>query len=90
MSERTLKCLTAYAVPSELVQTLVDIARRRTTIAMQGNYGIDLLPVMTATLNKYCGWSQERCARACQEYRTYYGRKLRSRLPINTQLVLQI
>ena len=67
-----IKAQIVYAVRSEMAHTLVDIARRRTTIAMHaGNYGLDLLPVMTETLNKYCGWSQEKCDRACQEYRIY-------------------
>ena len=66
-----IKAQIVYAVRSELAHTLVDIARRRTTLAMHANYGLELLPVMTETLNKYCGWSQEKCDRACAEYRTY-------------------
>ncbi len=67
-----IKAQIVYAVRSELAHTLVDIARRRTTLAIHaGNYGLDLLPVLTETLQKYCGWSQERCDRAVAEYRTY-------------------
>ena len=66
-----IKAQIVYAVHSELAHTLVDIARRRTTLAMHGNYGLDLLPALTDTLKHYCGWSQEKCDRACEEYRTY-------------------
>jgi glycerol-3-phosphate dehydrogenase len=66
-----IKAQIVYAVRFELAHTLVDIARRRTTLAMQGNYGLPLLPVITETLTKYCGWTSDRCDRAIQEYRTY-------------------
>ena len=66
-----IKAQIVYAVREEMAHTLVDIARRRTTLATNGNYGLDLLPVMTETLNKYCGWSQEQCDAACKEYRTF-------------------
>ncbi|BAU63429.1 glycerol-3-phosphate dehydrogenase [Stanieria sp. NIES-3757] len=66
-----IKAQIVYAVRSELAHTLVDIARRRTTLAMEGNYGLKLLPIMTETLKKYCGWSQTKCDRSCQEYRIY-------------------
>jgi glycerol-3-phosphate dehydrogenase len=66
-----IKAQIVYAVREEMAHTLVDIARRRTTLATNGNYGLDLLPVMTETLSKYCGWSQEQCDTACKEYRTF-------------------
>jgi glycerol-3-phosphate dehydrogenase len=66
-----IKAQIVYAVRAELAHTLVDIARRRTTLTMTGNYGLNLLPVMTDILKKYCGWSQTKCDRSCQEYRTY-------------------
>ena len=66
-----IKAQIVYAVRSEMAHTLVDIARRRTTLAIHGNYGLDLLPVLTDTLKHYCGWSQEQCDRACEDYRTY-------------------
>ena len=67
-----IKAQIVYAVRSEMAHTLIDIARRRTTLAIHaGNYGLDLLPVLTKTLQNYCGWSQEQCDRACADYRTY-------------------
>ncbi len=66
-----IKAQIVYAVRSEFAHNLVDIACRRTTLAMSGNYGLDLLPVISATLVQYCGWSAEKCDRACQEYRLY-------------------
>ena len=66
-----IKAQIVYAVNFEFAHTLIDIARRRTTLAVNGNYGLDLLPVLTDTLQKYCGWSQEECDRAIVEYRTF-------------------
>jgi glycerol-3-phosphate dehydrogenase len=66
-----IKAQIVYAVNSEFAHNLIDIARRRTSLAMKGNYGLDLIPVMTETLQKYCGWSQDRCDRAIVEYQTF-------------------
>jgi glycerol-3-phosphate dehydrogenase len=66
-----IKAQIVYAVREELALTLVDIARRRTTLAMQNNYGLDLLPILTDILQECCGWSRERCDRAITEYRNY-------------------
>ena len=66
-----IKAQIVYAVRAEFAITLVDIARRRTSLAMHGNYGLDLLSVITETLHQYCGWSREKCDRACDEYLTY-------------------
>ena len=66
-----IKAQIVYAVREEMAQNLVDICRRRTTLAMNGNYGMDLLPTITEVLRKYCGWSQEKCDLACQEYKTF-------------------
>jgi glycerol-3-phosphate dehydrogenase len=66
-----IKAQIVYAVQSEFAQTLVDIIRRRTILAIQGNYGFDLLPVVTQTLMRYCTWSQEKCDRQVDQYRTY-------------------
>ena len=66
-----IKAQVVYAVESELAHTLVDILRRRTTMAMNGNYGIDLLPTVTEVLQKYCDWTPEQCDRAENEYRFY-------------------
>ncbi|MEM6254753.1 MAG: glycerol-3-phosphate dehydrogenase/oxidase [Cyanobacteria bacterium P01_D01_bin.156] len=60
-----------YSVRSELARTYVDICRRRTAIAMRGNYGVDALPVVEAVLKHYCNWPQERCDRNLQDYYTY-------------------
>ena len=66
-----IKAQIVYAINSESAHTLVDILRRRTTLAMNGHYGMNLLPVVTETLQKYCGWTQEQCDRACADYRFY-------------------
>ena len=66
-----IKAQIVYAVQAEFAHNFTDILRRRTTLAMQGNYGLDLFPVVAETLSKYCGWSQEKCDRSWAEYRTY-------------------
>ena len=66
-----IKAQIVYAVASESAHTLVDILRRRTTLAMNGHYGMNLLPAVTATLQQYCGWDKEQCDRAQADYRFY-------------------
>lgn len=66
-----IKAQIVYAVNKEFAHNLIDIMRRRTTLAMNGHYGMDVLPVITETLQKYCGWTEEKCDRACNEYRFY-------------------
>jgi len=66
-----IKAQIVYAVTHESAHTLVDILRRRTTLATNGNYGLDLLPVVTETLQQYCSWDRARCDRASVDYRRY-------------------
>lgn len=60
-----------YAVQAELAHSYVDILRRRTTLAMQANYGLDLLSVLEETLKRHCGWSQADCDRSAEQYWIY-------------------
>ena len=66
-----IKAQIVYAVRSEFAHTLVDILRRRTTLAMNGQYGMNLLPEVLDTLQQYCGWDRERCDRARAEYQSF-------------------
>ena len=66
-----IKAQIVYAVESEFAETITDILRRRTTLSMNGNYGMDLLPTVSQTLQKHCGWTKDRCDRAVDEYRFY-------------------
>lgn len=66
-----IKAQIIYAVRNEFAHNLVDIICRRTTLVLSGNYGLDLLPVISATLVQYCDWTAEKCDRACQEYQVY-------------------
>ena len=66
-----IKAQIVYAVRSEFAHTLVDILRRRTTLAMNGHYGMNLLPEVIDTLQQYCGWDRERCDRARSEYQSF-------------------
>ncbi|NJO99096.1 MAG: FAD-dependent oxidoreductase, partial [Pleurocapsa sp. CRU_1_2] len=66
-----IKAQIVYAVTKESAHTLVDILRRRSTLAINGHYGLNLLPVVTKTLQQYCGWNLQECDRACADYRFY-------------------
>ncbi|EDZ94943.1 MAG: glycerol-3-phosphate dehydrogenase [Limnospira sp. PMC 1291.21] len=66
-----IKAQLVYGVRSEMAKTLVDITRRRTTLAMHARYGLDLLPTITETLQKYAGWTQEKCDRELVAYHDY-------------------
>jgi glycerol-3-phosphate dehydrogenase len=66
-----IKAQILYAVKAEFAQTFVDIARRRTVLAMRKNYGLDLLPIFSDVLQKYGNWSQEDCDRATIDYTIY-------------------
>ena len=66
-----IKAQIVYAIENESAHTLVDILRRRTTLATNGDYGMNLLPVVTETLQKHCGWSEEQKDRAIADYRFY-------------------
>jgi len=66
-----IKAQIVYAVRHEFAYTFVDILRRRTTIAMQLNYGLDVLPVVKEVLQTYCGWSRQYLDQATQQYHHY-------------------
>ncbi|MEC4806433.1 MAG: glycerol-3-phosphate dehydrogenase [Jaaginema sp. PMC 1079.18] len=66
-----IKAQIVYAVQSEYAVTLVDITRRRTSIAMHANYGFDALDPITDILKRYCGWTQADCDRQMEYYRTF-------------------
>ncbi len=75
------KCLTpdqpsilaqiVFAVRSEYAETLVDILHRRTMLAMQTDYGLGILPVVTAVLQAHCGWDAARCDREVTTYKQF-------------------
>lgn len=60
-----------YAVQQEMALTYGDILRRRTTIAMQANYGFDAIAVVSDVLQNHCGWTTEQCDRATVAYYEY-------------------
>lgn len=66
-----IKAQIVYAIRSELAHTILDITRRRTTLAMQAHYGLELLPVITELLKKYCGWSEQKCSQQVADYHDY-------------------
>lgn len=66
-----IKAQIVYAVRHEFARTLVDILRRRTTIAMQLHYGLSVLPIVSEVLETYCGWSKQQQHQATQAYYAY-------------------
>ena len=66
-----IKAQVVYAVQAEQAHTLLDICLRRTILAMQTNYGFDVLPAVTTILKQYCGWSDTDCDRQIQQYHHY-------------------
>ncbi len=66
-----IKAQVVYAVQNEYAYTLVDIARRRTAIAMKAGYGLEVLPTLIDTLKTYCGWDDYKCATAKENYVNY-------------------
>lgn len=66
-----IKAQIVYAVRKEAAHSLVDILRRRTTIAMQANYGLDVLPIVSEVLGKHCDWGEEKLDRALKDYHNY-------------------
>ncbi|BBA78794.1 glycerol-3-phosphate dehydrogenase [cyanobacterium endosymbiont of Rhopalodia gibberula] len=66
-----IKAQIVYAIRHELAYTLIDIMRRRTTLAIHSNYGINLIPSLTETLSRYCGWDEDKCSREKERYIDY-------------------
>ncbi len=66
-----IKAQVVYSVKSEFAYCIADILRRRTTIAMQGEYGYDTLEAVIEVLESHCGWTEAECDRALAEYYQY-------------------
>ncbi|MEO0537024.1 MAG: glycerol-3-phosphate dehydrogenase/oxidase [Cyanobacteria bacterium P01_A01_bin.123] len=66
-----IKAQAVYAVRAEMAYTIEDICRRRTTLSMQANYGLDALPAIVDALKQHCGWSDEKCDRQIAAYRKF-------------------
>ncbi len=66
-----IRAQAVFAIRNEMAHTLVDITRRRTTLAMHANYGFDALPAIVDTLKTHCGWTDEQCDRQLADYHTF-------------------
>jgi glycerol-3-phosphate dehydrogenase len=66
-----IKAQVVYAVQAEMAHTLIDITRRRTTLAMQANYGQDALGAIAAALHTYCGWSADKLNQQTQAHQAF-------------------
>ncbi|MDB9524688.1 glycerol-3-phosphate dehydrogenase [Oscillatoria sp. CS-180] len=60
-----------FAVQQEMAHTLLDITRRRTILAMNANYGYDVLAPILETLQKHCGWTTDQCQAQERAYRQF-------------------
>jgi glycerol-3-phosphate dehydrogenase len=66
-----LRAEVVYALHSEMAHTLLDITRRRTILAMQANYGFDVLPAIVDTLKQHCGWDDAQCQQQIAAYKRF-------------------
>jgi len=60
-----------FAMASEMAHTVLDFTRRRTTLAMNANYGYDVLEPILDTLRQHCGWDDAKCQRETAEYQQF-------------------
>ncbi|MEM8603737.1 MAG: glycerol-3-phosphate dehydrogenase/oxidase [Cyanobacteria bacterium P01_H01_bin.121] len=70
-NEIILNAQLVFAARSEMAHTLVDMARRRTSLAVRGHYGLHLLPEMTDLMRRYCDWDNAKCERESHAYRQF-------------------
>jgi glycerol-3-phosphate dehydrogenase len=66
-----IKAQVVYAVQAEMAHTLIDITRRRTTLAMHANYGQDALGAIAAVLHTHCGWSADKLDQQTQAHQAF-------------------
>lgn len=60
-----------FAIRAEMAHTLLDITRRRTILAMNANYGFDVLAQIVDTLQQHCGWDVAKSEQQMQAYTTF-------------------
>lgn len=67
-SHPNIRAEVVFAVQKEMAHSVLDITRRRTILAMNANYGFDVLKPILETLQKHCGWSTDKCQVEEQAY----------------------
>lgn len=60
-----------YAMRHEMAHTVLDFTRRRTVLAMNANYGYDVLQPILETLRRHCGWDADKCEKEIQAYKQF-------------------
>jgi len=60
-----------FAMQSEMAHTVLDFTRRRTILAMNANYGYDVLEPILATLRQHCGWDAAKCQQETAAYKQF-------------------
>jgi glycerol-3-phosphate dehydrogenase len=69
-SHPNIRAEVVHAIRSEMAHTVLDYTRRRTVLAMNANYGYDVLAPILETLQQHCGWDEEKCQQQ-QQYKTF-------------------
>ncbi|MEM7648783.1 MAG: glycerol-3-phosphate dehydrogenase/oxidase [Cyanobacteria bacterium P01_A01_bin.70] len=66
-----LRAEVVFAMRTEMAHSVLDFTRRRTVLAMNANYGYDVLEPILATLKQHCDWDEEQCQREVQAYKQF-------------------
>ncbi|MGF1457981.1 MAG: FAD-dependent oxidoreductase [Leptolyngbyaceae cyanobacterium] len=66
-----LRAEVVFAMKREMAHSVLDFTRRRTTLAMNANYGLDVLEPILETLRQHCGWDAAKCEQEAQTYRQF-------------------
>ena len=60
-----------FAMEQEMAHTVLDFTRRRTVLAMNANYGYDVLEPIFDTLRQHCGWDDAKCQQEAVAYQQF-------------------
>ncbi|MGD1858917.1 MAG: glycerol-3-phosphate dehydrogenase [Leptolyngbyaceae cyanobacterium] len=66
-----LRAEVVFAVKHEMAHTVLDFTRRRTVLAMNANYGYDVLEPILDTLRQHCGWDEAKCQQEMADYKQF-------------------
>ncbi|MEM6840166.1 MAG: glycerol-3-phosphate dehydrogenase C-terminal domain-containing protein, partial [Cyanobacteria bacterium P01_C01_bin.120] len=66
-----LRAEVVFAVKHEMAHTVLDFTRRRTVLAMNANYGYDVLEPILDTLRQHCGWDEAKCQQEIADYKQF-------------------
>ncbi len=70
-SHPNIRAEVVFAMRHEMAHTVLDFTRRRTVLAMNANYGYDVLDPILDTLRQHCGWDEAKCQAEIKAYKTF-------------------